>query len=90
MRTSLSYAHSLLGELPPLRTQRILPFILLKEHCLSTVLHRTIKALLKRFSKHTAGDTHAIPVDLLDVTFRTVCSVILPHSVTRVLTNWLL
>lgn len=55
-----------------------------------TGLHRTIKALLERFSKHIAGDAHAIPVDLLDVTFRTVCSIIFPHSVTRVLIKWLL
>jgi len=31
----------------------------------------TVKALLERFSKYIAGDTSAIPVDLLGITFRT-------------------
>ncbi|KAI0259093.1 leucyl aminopeptidase [Gloeopeniophorella convolvens] len=31
----------------------------------------TVKALLDRFEKYIAGDTSAIPVDLLNVTFRT-------------------
>jgi hypothetical protein len=31
-----------------------------------------VKALLKRFSDYIAGDTSAIPADLLGVTFRMV------------------
>jgi len=44
---------------------------------LSAVFHRTVKALLERFSKYIAGDTSAIPADLLGVTFRTVGGLIL-------------
>lgn len=44
---------------------------------MSAVFHRTVKALLERFSKYIAGDTSAIPVDLLGVTFRTVGGIIL-------------
>jgi hypothetical protein len=36
-----------------------------------------VKILLERFSKYTAGDTSAIPVDLLATTFRTVGAVFL-------------
>lgn len=39
---------------------------------MSTDFHRTVKALLERFSKYIAGDTSAIPVDLFGVVFRTV------------------
>lgn len=44
---------------------------------MSAVFYRTVKALLERFSKYIAGDTSAIPVDLLGVTFRTVGGIIL-------------
>ena len=37
----------------------------------------TVKTLLERFSKYTAGDTSAIPVDLLGTTFRTVGAVLI-------------
>ena len=34
----------------------------------------TIKALLDRFTRYTAGDASAIPADLLNITFSTVSS----------------
>ncbi|KAI0280676.1 peptidase family M1-domain-containing protein [Russula aff. rugulosa BPL654] len=40
----------------------------------------TVKALLKRFSNYIAGDTSAIPADLLRVTFCTVGAIILFQS----------
>lgn len=58
-------------------TQRKLFLGLIWERRLSAVFHRTVKALLERFSKYIAGDTSAIPVDLLGVTFRTVGGLIL-------------
>ena len=35
--------------------------------------YSTVKALLDRFTKYIDGDDSAIPVDLLSITFRTVC-----------------
>ena len=77
VRTLPSYARWQSEALPPLGTQRELSFSLIWERCLSAVFHRTVKALLERFSKYIAGDISAIPVDLLDVAFCTVGGLIL-------------
>jgi len=42
-----------------------------------------VKTLLERFSKYIAGDTSAIPVDLLGATFRTVGTTFLIQSITE-------